>query len=259
MHSILQKIISDKDEEVRQLRTAGIAAERFGSPPARRDFIGALTENSEKLAVIAEVKKASPSKGLIREDFDPVAIAKLYEKAGANCISVLTDEKYFQGSMQYLVAVRQAACLPVLRKDFIVDVLQVEETAACGADAMLLIAAALDDLQLKDLYQAAGELGLQTLIEIHNHAELECVMKLEPSLIGINNRDLDTFKTDVAISLNLIKDIPHEVAVVSESGIREAAQAQMLFSAGVRALLVGESLMRQDDPSELLQSLIGGK
>lgn len=258
MHSILQKIISDKYEEVRLLHKTGIAADRFGSPPARRDFIGALSKNNNALGIIAEAKKASPSKGLIREDFDPVAIAKIYENAGAHCISVLTEVKYFQGSLDYLVNIRDAVGLPVLRKDFIVDVLQVEETAACGADAMLLIAAALDDVQMKDLHQAAGELGVQTLIEIHDHAELERVMKLEPALLGINNRDLVTFRTDLAVTLNLIGDIPSEVLVVSESGIHEPEQARNLFNAGVRAILVGESLMRQDDPTDLLQSLIGG-
>jgi len=258
MHSILQKIISDKYEEVRLLQKTGITAARFGSPPARRNFIGALSKSNDALGIIAEVKRASPSKGLIREDFDPVAIAKMYENAGAHCISVLTEVKYFRGSLDYLVTIRDAVDLPVLRKDFIVDVLQVEETAACGADAMLLIAAALDDVQMKDLQQAAGELGVQTLIEIHNHTELERVMKLEPTLLGINNRDLVTFKTDVTVTLDLIRDVPNDVFVVSESGIHEPGQARELFSEGVRAILVGESLMRQDDPTDLLRSLIGG-
>jgi indole-3-glycerol phosphate synthase len=257
MHSILEKIIVDKKEEVRQLRKTGVAPVRSGTPPCRRDFISPLATD-ERLGIIAEVKKASPSKGVIRSDFDPETIARSYEYAGADCISVLTDEKYFQGSLQYLIRVRETVGLPVLRKDFIIDILQVEETAACGADAMLLIAAALDDVQLRDLYQAAGELGVQTLIEIHNHRELERVMQCEPVLIGINNRDLETFKTDITVTLELIKAIPRKIPVVSESGIHSPEQAQELRRAGVSALLVGESLMRRDDPASLLQSLAGG-
>lgn len=258
MHSILQKIIADKKEEVRQLRKMGVTPERFGEPPERRDFIAPLTVD-EKLGIVAEVKKASPSKGVIRQDFDPEIIARSYKNAGADCISVLTDENYFQGSLQYLITVRETVGLPVLRKDFIIDIVQVEETAACGADAMLLIAAVLDDVQLGDLYQAAGELGLQTLIEIHDHRELERVMRYEPVLIGINNRDLGTFKTDIVVTLELIKAIPRNIPVVSESGIHSPEQARELRKAGVSALLVGESLMRQDDPATLLQSLAGGE
>jgi len=254
MNKILQTIIEQKRAEVRALRdmkSALSGAER--SAPAR-PFAAALDRRPE-LAVIAEVKKASPSKGLIKADFDPVKTASVYEEGGAAAISVLTDEKFFQGSVDYLKSVRENTTLPVLRKDFVIDILQVQQTALINADAMLLIAAALDGSQLKDLYQAAGELGIEVLTEIHNTRELDGVMKLEPAVIGVNNRDLDTFVTDVSVTLELIKHIPKDVAVVSESGIKDETQASKLASSGVRALLVGESLMRADDTAALIRKL----
>ena len=256
MSTFLATILEEKKKEVFRSKNEGGVSSVFGEVPQRRDFLKAL-DCGDTLGIIAEVKKASPSKGVIRPDFDPVAIARSYERSGVQAISVLTDEKFFQGSISYLLQVREAAGLPVLRKDFIIDPLQVEQTAAMGADAMLLIAAALDDVLLRDLYQMASELAVQPLIEIHNGHELDRVMRLEPRLIGINNRNLSTFVTDINVTLELVRHIPREVLVVSESGISTAEQARTLRSAGVRALLVGESLMRQDDPAELVAELRG--
>lgn len=253
MASVLSTIIEQKRVEIAALKRDRGRLRTFQVPP-RRDFLTALT-GCPPLAIIAEVKKGSPSKGVIRHDFDPVVIAKKYHAAGAQAVSVLTDEKFFFGSEAYLPAVREAMPLPVLRKDFIIDPLQVEQTAAMGADAMLLIAAALDDVQMKDLYQMTRELGIVPLIEIHNSEELDRAMRIEPPLIGINNRNLSTFVTDIAVTIDLIKHIPQTVTVVSESGIECREQAQRLSTAGVTALLVGESLMRCDDPAILLRDL----
>jgi indole-3-glycerol phosphate synthase len=250
MPTFLEKIIAQKNAEV-----AGLCGKRFNrrvSP--RRSFCEALDQRPQ-LAIIAEIKKASPSKGLIRPDFDPVAIAETYEKGGASAISVLTDERFFQGHAEYLVAAREKVGLPVLRKDFIIDPLQVEETAHLGADAMLLIAEALEPGQIEDLYQTAQELDIEVLIELHGLKELDKVMRLDPLLIGINNRDLSTFVMDLRTTVELIRHIPKEVRVVSESGIRDAADARLLREAGVSALLVGESLMRSKDIEELIREL----
>jgi indole-3-glycerol phosphate synthase len=254
MNKILQTIIEQKQAEVRALRDRkGELANVRRSGPAR-PFAAALRKRPE-LAVIAEVKKASPSKGVIRADFDPVKTATAYNDNGASAISVLTDRKFFQGHADYLVSIREAVALPVLRKDFVIDVLQVQETASINADAMLLIAAALDDSRMKDLWQAAEELGIERLTEIHNTLELDRVMKLSPAVIGINNRDLDTFVTDVSVTVELIRHIPADVTVVSESGIESGAQAAKLAAAGVSALLVGESLMRAGDIGALMREL----
>ena len=242
MNQVLHKIIEQKRSEVRLLKD--IKSSFTGRSGKKRPFGKALDKLPE-LALIAEVKKASPSKGVIKTDFDPVKIAAQYE-TGASAVSVLTDEKFFQGHVDYLVSVRENTSLPVLRKDFIIDILQVLHSAAINADAMLLIAAALDESHLKDLFQAACELEIEPLIEIHNSRELDVVMKLEPELIGINNRNLDTFVTDIAVTLELIRHIPRNITVVSESGISNGAEAAKLAASGVRALLVGESLMRSD-------------
>jgi indole-3-glycerol phosphate synthase len=255
MNKILQTILERKKAEVRALRERmGEMANARREGPAR-PFAAALRKKPQ-LALIAEVKKASPSKGVIRADFDPVKIAATYNENGASAISVLTDQKFFQGHADYLVSVREAVPLPVLRKDFIIDTLQVRETAALGADAMLLIAAALDDGQMLDLYQAAGELGIERLVEIHNARELDRVMKLSPAVIGINNRDLDTFVTDISVTLDLIRHIPSDITVVSESGLGGGGQAARLAAAGVGALLVGESLMRAADTGALMRELM---
>lgn len=252
MNHILQTILDQKKSEVLRLKDLKSSFHERTGP--KRSFIRSL-DKRPVLAVISEVKKASPSKGVIRADFDPVKIAEEYQEGGASAVSVLTDEKFFQGSIDYLVSVREKVSLPVLRKDFIIDELQVLQTASVNADAMLLIAAALEDGQMRDLYQAALELDLDPLVEIHNGRELDRVMKLEPELVGINNRDLTTFKTDIAVSLDLVKHIPPEVTVVSESGIENSAQSRLLADAGVRALLVGESLMRSSDVKTLVGEL----
>ncbi|NLG17597.1 MAG: indole-3-glycerol phosphate synthase TrpC, partial [Fibrobacter sp.] len=219
-----------------------------------RQFLKALS-SAPSLGIIAEIKKASPSKGVIRPDFDSLKIADSYCRGGANAISVLTDEHFFQGSLQYLKAVRESVPLPVLRKDFLIDILQIEQTARTGADALLLIAAALDDSQLRDLYDASVAFRIDPLIEVHTAWELERVLKLNPGLIGINNRNLNTFETDLNTTLSLIRQIPSSTLVVSESGIENGLQAKMMYDAGVKALLVGESLMRKSDPSGLIMEL----
>lgn len=252
MHSVLTKIVEQKKIEIDDLRKRGFP--RNESLSGKRDFLKAL-DKLPQLAIIAEVKKASPSKGLIRENFNPVEIAAQYESGGASAISVLTDEKFFQGHYSYLQDVRAKTTLPVLRKDFIIDAIQVEQTAAMQADAMLLIAAILDDSQLRDLYEMASGYSIQPLVEIHTPQELDRVMKLEPALIGINNRNLDTFVTSIDTTFEIIRHIPREVTVVSESGIENGEQACRLRDAGVRALLVGESLMRRDTPQELISEL----
>jgi indole-3-glycerol phosphate synthase len=250
MPTFLDTILQQKRSEAAALR--GRKFLRRQSP--KRPFIEAL-DKQPQLAIIAEVKKASPSKGLIRPDFDPVAIAKAYEEGGASAISVLTDERFFQGHIEYLLAVREAVKLPVLRKDFIIDIRQVEETAHIGADAMLLIAEALDAVQLGDLYQAALELDLDVLIELHAADQLDKVMRVGPKLVGINNRNLATFKTDLATTEELTKLIPREVTVVAESGISNRSDAERMRAAGVRALLVGESLMREKEPGALIKEI----
>lgn len=252
MSSILDKIIEHKTGEISRLKDR--RSSFTGRTDARRPFLEALN-TKPRLAVIAEVKKASPSKGVIRADFDPVTIAGQYNSAGASAISVLTDERFFQGSEHYLTDVRANVNLPVLRKDFIIDTLQVLHTAALNADAMLLIAAALSDAQMQELYCAALEMDITPLIEIHNGAELDRVMRIEPKLIGINNRNLQTFETNIKNTLELIPSIPPEVTVVSESGIFSSEDTRPLINAGVGAILVGESLMRSDDVSGLIKEL----
>jgi len=252
MTSFIEKIINQKKHEVVKLRERAGSLQQRTSP--RRPFLKSL-DKRPRLAIIAEVKKASPSKGLICADFDPVAIAKKFELGGASAISVLTDGKFFQGHVEYVIRVRENVTLPVLRKDFIIDQLQVEETAHLNADAMLLIAEALDAPHLADLYQAARELDIDPFIELHSLSQLDKVMRLEPPVIGVNNRDLMTFKTDLGATLELIRHIPKEVAVVAESGIKSRNDAVALRDAGVRALLVGESLMRAKDAGGLIKEL----
>jgi indole-3-glycerol phosphate synthase len=252
MTSFIEKILDQKKHEVVKLRERSGSFQKRSSP--KRLFLKSL-DKRPRLAIIAEVKKASPSKGLICADFDPVAIAKKYEQGGASAISVLTDEKFFQGQVDYLLSIRENVTLPVMRKDFIIDQLQVEETAHLNADAMLLIAEALDASQLADLYQAARELDLEPFIELHSLSQLDKVMRLEPPIIGVNNRELVTFKTDLGTTLELMKHIPKEVAVVAESGIKNRNDAVALRDAGVRALLVGETLMRAKDVEGLIKEL----
>ncbi|MDG5816269.1 indole-3-glycerol phosphate synthase TrpC [Chitinispirillales bacterium ANBcel5] len=252
MNEVLKRILAEKKREVHSLRDM---RSRFGGRTSEpRSFSGGL-RNKDRLSIISEVKKASPSKGVICENFDPVNIASIYKQGGADAISVLTDSKFFQGHWKYLVDVRESVNLPVLRKDFIIDTLQVEQSAALDADAILLIVAALDDHQLFDLYQAASDLRMEQLIEIHTLPELERAMKLDPSLLGINNRDLTTFNVDIDVTLRLIKHIPSEVTVISESGISTVDESVTLRSAGVNGLLVGETLMRSNDPASMIRKL----
>lgn len=222
------------------------------------DFTAALSEriNRKKNAVIAEVKKASPSKGIIREDFDPVWIAKSYESAGAACLSVLTDVKYFQGSDDYVRAIRKEVNIPILRKEFIVDPYQIAEARSMGADAILIILAMVDDVLASELAQAASELGLSVLPEVHNAAELERALKLGTELIGINNRDLHTFETSLETTFSLLADIPDGHTVITESGIFTPVDVAQMNSADVYGFLVGESLMRQPVPGDALRALL---
>ncbi len=252
MADILQKIVEHKKEEVRLLRKR--RGEFKGRTDAKRPFRDSLDIRPE-LALIAEVKKASPSKGIIDPEFNPENRARQYHEGGASAVSVVTDVDFFQGSPDYLTAVRNTIPEPVLRKDFIIDPLQVFETAGLNADGMLLIAACLSDGQMEELYHATLELDIDPLIEIHSSEELDRVMRLEPNLIGINNRNLRTFETDISLTLDLLPVIPRNVAVVSESGIFSDTDTKPLMEAGACAVLVGESLMRSDNPADLIPRL----
>lgn len=224
--------------------------------PACRDFCAALAAG-EEVQLIAEVKRASPSAGLIRDDFDPVAIARCYQQAGAACVSVLTDEPFFQGSLDYLRQIRQAIELPLLRKDFIVDRYQLLQARAAGADCVLLIAECLDGASLPRLHDQALELGLQTLIELFEPQRLDAVLATGTRMVGINNRDLKTFRTDLEHTLRLRPQIPDDRLVVGESGIRTHDDLLRLKAGGVKAVLVGESLMRQTDIVAATRQLLG--
>jgi len=211
-----------------------------------------------RAAIIAEIKKASPSKGLLRADFEPGAIARSYEAAGATCISVLTDTPFFQGCDADLTAVRAASGLPILRKDFVIDPYQVYEARALGADCILLIVAALSDTQLHALYRLATSLGLDVLVEVHDVAELGRAVVMNANMLGINNRNLRTFETDIATTIALRPLVPPDCLIVTESGILAQTEVQQLFDAGISAFLVGEAFMRADDPGMRLQQLFGG-
>ena len=256
--NILDQINRDKQIEVdRSLGHIGPQQLSKGSEDTRvpLDFRAAL--QSPGMAVIAEVKKASPSKGLIRPDFDPVAIARSYEKAGAACLSVLTESAYFQGSIGYLKAIRQVVKLPILRKDFIVDRRQIRETYDMGADALLLILSSLPDDKLVEFYAQAKEFGLSVLAEVHDQAELERASQIGFDLIGVNNRNLKTFETSLDNSLELAKTMPADAVRVSESGIRNLRDLETLEASGYGAVLVGETLMRAEDPGQALLQLTG--
>ena len=256
---VLEKIVANKRKEIdaaRRARPLESLMEQLPAAPAVRDFAAALKAGTG-MRVIAEVKKASPSAGLIRADFDPVAIARTYETHGAACISVLTDGPFFQGSLDDLIAVRKAVSIPVLRKDFMLDRYQVLEARVAGADCILLIAECLDDCTMRDLYFYASELGMESLIEIYDPENLERVLKLGPALVGINNRNLRTFVTDLAHSITLRPRVPADCALVSESGIHTRADVERLEQAGIRAMLVGETLMRSADIGAKLRELLG--
>ena len=239
-------------------------ARRKGSPlptppDAPRGFHAAIAAKAANgFALIAEVKKASPSKGLIRADFAPADHARAYAAGGAACLSVLTDEPYFQGSLAYMVQARDAVALPVLRKDFMVDPWQVEEARAHGADAILLIVAALDDATLADLETAAIDLGMDVLVEVHDEAELDRALRLKSRLIGVNNRDLRTFDVDPCRAWQLGARVPADYTIVSESGIATYADLTAAADHGIRTFLVGESLMRRADVEAATRALLGG-
>jgi indole-3-glycerol phosphate synthase len=259
MPDILKKIVTQKWKEIeasRRARPFESLAERLAAAPAVRDFATALRSGTG-MRVIAEVKRASPSAGLIRADFDPVAVARAYAAHGAACISVLTDRPFFQGSLDDLVAVRAAVPVPVLRKDFLLDKYQVLEARVAGADCILLIAECLDDCRLRELYFYAAELGMESLIEIYEPSNLERVLKLEPALIGINNRNLRTLVTDLGHSIALAPQVPADCLLVSESGIHTRDDVKRLEQAGIRAILVGETLMRSADSGKKLRELLG--
>jgi indole-3-glycerol phosphate synthase len=222
-----------------------------------RDFVGALRAKiaAGLPAVIAEVKKASPSKGILRPDFIPADIAQSYAEHGAACLSVLTDQQFFQGSIDYLKQARASCDLPVLRKDFMVDAYQVYEARAMGADCILLIAACLDDAQMKSLEALAMSLDMAVLVEVHDRAELDRALKLKTPLLGINNRNLKTFEVSLDATLGMLKDVPADRLLVTESGITTAADVQRMRTAGVQAFLVGETFMRADDPGQALAQL----
>ncbi|MCF8057124.1 MAG: indole-3-glycerol phosphate synthase TrpC [Desulfocapsa sp.] len=259
MAHILDVIVARKKEEVELLRKEGVRiplpfeGKRI-TPP--RGFRKALLDYPG-VSIIAEAKKASPSKGLICRDFDPVAIAENYEKSGAQAISVLTDVDFFQGSLLYLLQVRESVSLPVLRKEFIIHPLQIEEAHVCGADAILLMASILDSYQLKDFLAQALEYSIDCLVEVHDEEELETVLDTGANLIGINNRNLKDFSMDTETTFRLKKLIPDEIAVVGESGLKTAEDIRRLQKAGVTAALIGETLMRGKNGGNSLQGLRG--
>ncbi len=257
---ILKRILQRKQEEVVQRNAVTPLTElrhRAENASAVRGFAKSLEIRLDRgdSAVIAEIKKASPSKGVIRENFDPVQIAESYARAGAACLSVLTDEEFFQGHDDYLVKARAACQLPVIRKDFMVDDYQVYEARALSADCILLIVAALDDARLTNLYQLASELSMDVLVEVHDEYELERAMKLELSFVGINNRNLHSFETNLSTTTALLKLLPKHCFVITESGIHSHADVQFMREHGVNAFLVGEAFMRAAEPGDLLEEL----
>jgi indole-3-glycerol phosphate synthase len=262
MSDILNKIVAVKREEVAAaLGKKSLAAMRADaeSRVLTRDFEGAMRAKvaAGQAAVIAEIKKASPSKGVLRADFIPADIAQSYAEHGAACLSVLTDKQFFQGSVDYLKQARASCDLPVLRKDFMVDAYQVYEARAMGADAILLIAACLDDAQMADLEAMARGLDMAVLVEVHDRPELERALKLKTRLVGINNRNLRTFEVSLRTTLDMLPDVPADRLLVTESGILTAADVQRMRDANVHAFLVGEAFMRAAEPGEALAQLFG--
>lgn len=260
---ILKKIVAHKREEVAAARSAQSLAELRSRALDREDqprgFERALRDAAASgwTAVIAEVKKGSPSKGVIRPDFDPLEIAAIYQEGGATCLSVLTDERFFLGHLRYLALIREQVGLPLLRKDFLFDPYQIYEASAAGADAVLLIAAMLEQSQLEDLHGLARELQLDVLLEVHDEREMEMALRTDCRLVGINNRSLHTFVTDLATTDRLAPMVPVERLVVAESGIGCRADVERLQAAGAKAFLVGESLMRETDIGAKLRELLG--
>jgi indole-3-glycerol phosphate synthase len=262
MSDILNQIVAVKREEVaaaqKRIPFAAMRADAQGRV-LTRDFEGALRRKiaAGKSAVIAEIKKASPSKGVLRVDFIPADIAQSYAEFGAACLSVLTDRQFFQGQVDYLKQARASCDLPVLRKDFMIDAYQIYESRAMGADCVLLIAACLDDAQMTELEAIARSLDMAVLVEVHDRAELERALKLKTPLVGINNRNLHTFEVSLDTTLALLKDMPADRLPVTESGILSQTDVKKMRDAGVHAFLVGEAFMRADDPGQALSVLFG--
>jgi len=262
MSDILEKIVAVKHQEVAAAKKRKPFDAMRADAESRvltRDFVGALRANiaAGRPAVIAEIKKASPSKGVIREDFIPADIAQSYAEHGAACLSVLTDLQFFQGSVDFLKQARASCQLPVLRKDFMVDAYQIYESRAMGADCILLIAACLDDAHMKDLEAIARSLDMAVLVEVHDGAELERALRLRTPLIGINNRNLKTFEVSLDTTLSLRREVPADRLLVTESGIQTRDDVLRMGAAGVNAFLVGEAFMRVPEPGEALAKLFG--
>lgn len=262
MSDILERIVAVKREEIAAAKSRRSGASLRADAEARRDvrgFVAALRTKiaADNAAVIAEVKKASPSKGVLREHFVPAQIAASYERGGAACLSVLTDERFFQGAAEYLQQSRAACALPVLRKDFMVDGYQVYEARAMGADCILLIAACLDDMQLANLEAQAHALGMDVLVEVHDERELDRALRLKTPLVGVNNRNLRSFEVSLETTLGLLPRVPHDSLLITESGILTRTDVRRLRDAGVNAFLVGEAFMRAVDPGQALADLFG--
>jgi indole-3-glycerol phosphate synthase len=258
--TILDRILEVKRGEIAAARARlpqAVIEQRAHEAPATRDFVAALRTKiaSGAAAVIAEIKRASPSKGLLRADFDPAAIARSYESGGAACMSVLTDKEFFQGAAEHLSIARSACALPALRKDFVIAPYQVFESRMLGADCILLIAACLSADEMRDLEVLASKLGMAVLVEVHDAAELETALRLRTPLIGINNRNLRTFQTRLETTLDLLALIPSGRVVITESGITSRAEVERLRGQGVHAFLVGEAFMRAADPGAALRGL----
>lgn len=258
----LDRIVTTKQTEVQELQARISIAEMekaISGMGATLGFHHALRtgQRNRRMGLIAEVKKASPSKGLIREDFHPVELARSYEAAGADCLSVLTDIQYFQGSNEFLQSIRQTVKVPILRKDFTIDVSQIYEARMIGADAVLLIAAILSNSQMKQFIEVANSLGLDCLVEVHDREELERALELDARLIGINNRNLKTFVTDLKTTEELLSFIPKDYTIISESGISKSDEIAHLTSVGVDGVLVGEHFMRQTDVGKAVADLLG--
>jgi len=260
MSDILKKIVDVKHQEVaaaRKRKPLELVRADAESRVLTRDFVGALRAKvaAGRPAVIAEIKKASPSKGVLRQDFIPADIAQSYAEFGAACLSVLTDQSFFQGSVDYLKQARASCPLPVLRKDFMVDAYQIYESRSIGADAILLIAACLDDAKMSDFEQIASGMDMAVLVEVHDAPELERALKLKTPLIGVNNRNLKTFEVSLDTTLTLKKSVPADRLLVCESGIHTREDVLRMAAAGVNAFLVGEAFMRADDPGQALAQL----
>jgi len=253
----LEEILRVKRGEIKRLRPRAAELERQARARTDlRDFRAALQQSGDKLGVIAEIKKASPSAGVIAESFDPIEIAKDYERGGANAISVLTDTKFFQGKLQDLADVRQAVSVPHLRKDFILDEIQIAESAANGADAILLIVAALEQKELLDLLDAAATYRLDALVEVHTREELNRALDAGAKIVGINNRNLATFDVDLAVTEELCREVPDEIVLVCESGIKTLQDVARVKACGADAILVGEALMRGEISIEQLRAVV---